>query len=83
MSDQTGTPVSELKMTQRRRMAWLSLASILAIGLGLILCGLFMPSAAERIAKFEAVIITLLGVLTGPIMVYMGGAVATNLKLGK
>jgi predicted permease len=76
-------PVSEVKMTNRRRMAWLSLIAGTALSVIVIFCAMFMPEVSDRVDKTSAVIIALLTFLGSPVMVYMGGAVAMNWKQGK
>ncbi len=73
-------PVSEVKMTNRRRMAWLSLVAGLALSVIVIFCAMFIPEVSERVDKTSAVILALLTFLGAPVAVYMGGAVAMNIK---
>lgn len=81
MADQT--PVPEIKMTNRRRMAWLSLVAGLALSLVVIFCSMFIPEVSDRVDKTSAVIIALLTFLGSPVMVYMGGSAVMNWKHGK
>ena len=75
--------ISEVKMTNRRRMAWISLVGGLALSIIVIFCAMFVPEVSDRVDKTSAVIIALLTFLGSPVMVYMGGAVAMNWKQGK
>ena len=75
--------LTPLKMTNRRRMAWLSLLVGMSIAVLVIVCGLFIPEVAERVDKISVVIIALLSFLGAPVLTYMGGAVAMNWKQGK
>ena len=78
------TPVvPEIKMTNRRRMAWASLATGIFTSVAIIACAMFIPSVADRLSKIDLIIITFLSFLGAPILVYMGGAAVMNWKAGK
>ena len=75
--------IPEIKMQNRRRMAWISLVVGMTTAVVVIGCGLFIPSVAERVETINTVIIALLSFLGAPVLTYMGGAVAMNWKQGK
>ena len=66
-------PVPEVKMTNRRRVAWLSIGCVIGYGIA----AMAMP---ERASQVNAIIISVVGALIGVVIVYMGGAVAMNMK---
>ena len=74
---------SEDKMTNRRRMAWLSLLVGMTLSITVIFCAMFLPEVSSRVDKTSSVIIALLTFLGSPVVVYMGGALAMNIKQGK
>jgi divalent metal cation (Fe/Co/Zn/Cd) transporter len=75
--------IPEIKMKNRRRMAWISLIVGMVTAVTVIACGLFIPSLAERVNTLNTAIIALLSFLGAPVLTYMGGAVAMNWKQGK
>lgn len=66
----------ETKMTNRRRMAWLSIGGVIGFGIAAIL-------VPDRVSKVDTVIISVIGALIGVVLVYMGSAAMVNWKGGK
>lgn len=76
-------PQPEIKWTNRRRMAWVSLISGLILGVIMIIGSMAVPEIADRMDKMSGVILGLLTFLGTPVIVYMGGTAALNWKQGK
>ena len=74
---------SEVKMTNRRRMAWLSLRVGMTLSITVFFCAMFLPEVSSRVDKTSSVIIALLTFLGSPVVVYLGGSLAMNIKQGK
>lgn len=74
---------SNIKMTNRRRMAWLSLIAGLLLGVGVIVAAIAVPAIADRLDKIDMALVAVLSFLAGPVIVYVGGTYAVNVKHGK
>jgi hydrogenase/urease accessory protein HupE len=80
MSDQ---PISEIKLTNRRKMAWLSFIQTSIYIFGLTIAGLFVPGADVAIASMMPILGIMLAFLASPVFIYFGAASLIDRIVGR
>lgn len=76
-------PITEIKLTNRRRMAWLSAIQTPLAVFGVLVAGLFYAPATSAIAAMIPVIPILLVFLSWPQFAYFGATSMIDRILGR
>lgn len=77
------TPVTEIKLTNRRRMAWMSAIQTATFVFGFAALAMFSPGVASAVAALVPVIPMLLVFLSWPQLAYFGATILIDRILGR
>jgi len=77
------TPVTEIKLTNRRRMAWVSAIQTTAFVFTFTALAMFVPAVASVIGALVPVIPMLLVFLSWPQLAYFGATILIDRILGQ